>query len=280
MDIAAAKSGRMGSDMRALALIFLALVLPQSLRASEAWEASTDVGPAGQFRPPRPLTASYAFGWNGFTAATADVSFGKAGEANFELKGNGHTIGLARTLWKFDVDYRSLTSATTLRPVQSRESETVRSKNIVTELAFDGNGVTRKRIERPTDKPAKARRFAARDLFDLQSALLYLRSQPLRENDVHRLVVYPATSAYLATVTVARRETVSVPAGKFNAIKLDLDLSKISKDRKLEPHRKFRSASAWISDDSDRTILRIEAQIFIGSVFAELQSVRFEDVKS
>ncbi|MFL6589525.1 MAG: DUF3108 domain-containing protein, partial [Chthoniobacterales bacterium] len=66
--------------------------------------------------------------------------------------------------------------------------------------------------------------------------------------------------------------------GKFNAIKFDLQLNRI-KDGELQPHRKFRRATAWLSDDADRLVLRIEAQVFVGSVFAELQSVDFGNAK-
>jgi hypothetical protein len=93
-------------------------------------------------------------------------------------------------------------------------------------------------------------------------------------------VVYPATSAYLATVTVLGHERFTGPSGTYNAIKLDLQLNKIGKNRELEPHRKFRRATVWISDDPDRLLLRIQAQIFVGSVFADLQSVEFDDSKS
>jgi hypothetical protein len=110
----------------------------------------------------------------------------------------------------------------------------------------------------------------------LHSALLYLRSQPLGNGNVQRIVVYPATSAYLATVTVIGREKITVHAGTYNAIKVGLQLHRIGKNLELEPHRKFRRATIWVSDDSDRILLRIEAQIFIGTVFAELQSIRFE----
>jgi hypothetical protein len=58
-----------------------------------------------------------------------------------------------------------------------------------------------------------------------------------------------------------------------------LQLSRIGKDLNLEPHRKFRRATLWISDDNDRILLRIEAQVFVGTVFAELQSVHFENIK-
>jgi hypothetical protein len=48
----------------------------------------------------------------------------------------------------------------------------------------------------------------------------------------------------------------------------------------LEPHRKFRRATVWISDDANRIPLRIEAQIFVGTVFAELQAMRFDQDKT
>jgi hypothetical protein len=103
-----------------------------------------------------------------------------------------------------------------------------------------------------------------------------LRSQPLRKGSVYRVVVYPATNAYLATVSVVGREKISVHAGAFNAIKLDLKLKRIGKHLELEPHRKFRRATIWVSDDAQRLLLRIEAQIFVGTVFAELQSLQFD----
>ena len=74
------------------------------------------------------------------------------------------------------------------------------------------------------------------------------------------------------------RERLTGPAGTYNAIKLDLQLSKVEKNRELARHRKFRRGTVWLSDDSDRLLLKIEAQIFVGTVFAELQSVEFENV--
>ena len=42
---------------------------------------------------------------------------------------------------------------------------------------------------------------------------------------------------------------------------------------KLEPHGKFKHATGWLSDDADRLPLRMNAQIFVGSVWVELQKV-------
>src|SRR5206468_5853502 len=126
----------------------------------------------------------------------------------------------------------------------------------------------------------KTRQFSLPNPFDLHSAALYLRSQPLKDHSVYRVVVFPATSAYLATVTVVGREKISVRAGTYKAIKLDLQLKRIGKHLELEPHRKFRRGTIWVSDDAERLLLRIEAQVFVGTVFAELQSVHFDSPRS
>jgi len=244
------------------------------------WQATLSKGPAGNFPELRPLRASYRFGWSGVTAATAEIHFAKPSNDRFQLEGNGRTIGLVRALWKLDVNYRAVANAETLAPIESQQTENYRSKQIVTRLTFTDSGVTRARTEgRASGAETKTKQFLFSNLFDLHSAALYLRSQPLKQGSVYRLAIYPATNAYLATVTVVGREKISVRAGTYNAIKLDLQLKRIGKHLELEPHRKFRRATIWVSDDAQRIILRIEAQVFVGTVFTELQSVRFDNPK-
>ena len=263
---------------RILPAIFAFLAFCSSSLA-ENWEATLSKDPIGSFPELRPLRASYRFGWSGLTAATGDVHFTKPSENRFQLDGTGRTIGFVRALWKFDVSYQAIASAETLRPIETRQIENYRSKKIVTHLAFTNNGVTRTRTEGKGVAEAKTRQFNFPNLFDLFSAMLYLRSQPLKERAVYRIVAYPATNAYLATVTVVGREKISVHAGNYSAIKLDLQLKRIGKQRQLEPHRKFRRGTIWVSDDAERLLLRIEAQVFVGTVFAELQSVSFNKPK-
>jgi len=197
-----------------------------------------------------------------------------------QLDGTIHTTGLVRALWKFDATHTSSVDAGTFHPLEMKQVENVRNKKTVTHLSFDSTGVTSKETETPGKSVVpKTRRFDSPNLFDLFSALLYLRSQSLQDRSVQRIVVYPATSAYLATVTVLGRERLTGSSGSYNAIKLDLQLSKIGKNRELEPHRKFRRAIVWLSDDSDRLLLKIQAQVFVGTVFVDLQSVEFEGAR-
>jgi hypothetical protein len=214
------------------------------------------------------------------TAATGEIHFIKPSNDRFELDGTGRTIGLVRALWKLDVNYRAIANAQTLAPLEVQQTENYRSKQIITHLTFTDGGVTRSRTEgQGTAIETKTRQFALPNLFDLHSAALYLRSQPLGQGSVYRLAVYPTTNAYLATVTVTGREKISVRAGTYNAVRLDLQLKRIGKNLELQPHRKFRRGTIWVSDDPERLIVRIEAQIFVGTVFAELQSVRVDNPK-
>lgn len=242
------------------------------------WQSTVTHDPPGSFPEPRPLRAVYNFGWSGITAATAEARFNKSPENRFQLDASGRTIGLARALWRYDVDFHAVSDARTIRPVETTQNEIIRTKKVSTHLTFNGTGVTRSRTE--NGNPVKGKSFAFSNLYDLQSAMLYLRSEPLKDHSSYRVVVYPTTSPYLATITVTGHEKMNVRAGSYNAIKMDLQLSKVGQNFELQPHRKFRKATIWISDDPDRIILRVEAQIFVGTIFAELQSVKFETPKS
>jgi len=266
------------SSPHSVAIFFLGalcffLVAPAPAPAANDWAATLSRDTRGDFPDLRPFHASYAFSWAGITAGTAEVYFHRDGE-NSVLEGKGRSIGLARVLWKYDVTYRSLIDARTLRPKEVHQLETERGKRIETTVRFSDAGASSTRLD--GNRPPRTKNFALENLNDLQSALFYLRSQPLRDRSVFRLAVYPADSAYVAIVTVLGRDHLKTRAGSYAAIKLDLQLKRVNKKNQLEPHRKFKRATAWVSDDDDRLLLRVEGQILVGTVVTELQSMRFE----
>ncbi len=262
-----------------LALVGLFLFLAAIARA-EPWEATVTPLLPGSQPEPRALRARYNFGWSGITAATIATRFEKLGDGRFQLAATGGTAGLARALWKYDLRHHALADATTLRPVLVREVEKFRNKEVTTEVTFSPGKVASKRDEQKEGAlKTTARNFDFPNAQSVLSALLILRSQPLADGAVLRVVVYPATSSYLCTVTVVGRERLQVPTGRYDAIKLDVKLSKINEQRQLVPHKKFQNATVWLSNDADRLVLRIEAQVFVGTVFAEIQSLQFDNPK-
>jgi hypothetical protein len=260
---------------RSGALLAVLLCTASSASSAENWQSTLTAGTPGSFPPLRPLHANYRFGWSGVTAATGDVRLTKTAGNQYVLDGKVRTTDFVRSLWNFEADLMSVADATTLRPIEVKQNESVRAKKVSTTLAFNAQGVSATRTD-SAKHASKVTRLDMANLFDLQSALLFLRSQPLANGSVQRIVVFPAKDPYLATMTVEGREKLTIAAGSFNAIKFDLKLSKIGRSNELKPHKKFKKATVWLSDDPDRMLLRAEAEVFIGSVFAELQSVEYE----
>ena len=268
-------------------LLALALAVPLAPPVGNAqgvpapdWAATVTPFTPGDFPPLRPVEVTYSFGWSGVTAASAVIRLEKPAAGPFHFDATGGTIGFARKLWPFDIKQQALADSVSLRPLRVEEQETRRAKEFKTVLTYTPTGVVSAREERRDGKvQAKTRTFDFPNVLSLHSALLFLRTVPLPDGSRARVVVYPATSAYLCTITVLGRERFQGATGAYPAIKLDVQLSKIGKDMQLQPHKKFRSATVWLSDDSDRLPLRIEAQIFVGKVFADLQSVRFLTAK-
>ena len=232
---------------------------------------TTNKGP-GKFTPLPSLHLAYRFGWSGLTAAKANVYL--ASKRNtYEISAAGGTVGFPRALFSLDVAHQAVADRATLRPVHVYQEEKYRSETVRTTIDFTPKEVTSLRESSPTKDPPKPRTFDASPAYDLQSALLWIRSQPLGDGEQETLVAYASNSPYLATVKVVGREKIRVAGADRPAIKVDLKLNAIDKNLNLKAHKRFKSGRGWLSDDDLRIPLRVEADLFIGYVFAELESV-------
>jgi Protein of unknown function (DUF3108) len=251
--------------------LLLALAATGSLRAD--WRDELSTPEPGGFPALRPVRLEYECGWAGVVAGHVEARFSRPSADVCELTATAATTGLARALWRMDATHEAQGDMETLRPMMMRQKEVYRAQTITTDLNFDDQGVERLRESTNDKKPATRKRYDFSNLYDLQTALMYVRSQPLLTGQVYRMVVYPATAPYLATVTVLGRERIKVKAGSYPAIKMDLKLQKVTGDMTLAPHGKFKRATGWMSDDGDRLPLMLNAQIFVGSVWVELEKV-------
>jgi hypothetical protein len=245
--------------------------------AADDWQAGLTQKP-GSFAPLRPLKATYDFGWSGFKAARAEVDFSRTKSGQYQLKVTGSSIGAARALWKMDSVSTSLVRPKFLLPVELVQNEVYSDETRKTTVVFGSESVSRTRETKPADDGSgKTKRFKFAPVHDLHSALLFVRSQPLEQGDKVRVVVYPAAEAYLAELEVLGKETVKAAGRSWPAIKLGLKLQRVNKKLKLEPHKKFKKASAWLSNDPDRLLLKIETEVMIGKVWMELSTFQFND---
>lgn len=245
----------------------------------EDWRDSITREP-GTFRALRTANARYEFGWSGVTAADANFSFTQNADGEFAIEMSAKTTGVARALWKMDASARSVCKPETLRPVKLTQTEIYRRKSVKTTVDFYAEGPAASRVVMPLEPILwEVKKFSFTPLHDIFSAFLFARSRPLTQGESVKLCVYPASAAYLAVITVVGREQITIAKRNWHAIKCELKINEIEDSLVLRPHAKFKKAHVWLSDDSDRFLLQVEAEVFIGRVWAKLLSVEFPGEK-
>jgi hypothetical protein len=231
---------------------------------------TTSKGP-GSFPFPPNSHLTYHFGWSGITAAEADVHLTSEGDV-VKTKATGGTIGWPRALFRLDLEHECLSHRSTLLPSRVVQDEKYAGESIKTTINFSGKAATSLRDVTPAKEPPKTRTLEFAPVFSFETAYFWLRSQPLTDGEKEVMVVYANNAGYLATFQVVGREKIRIGDTERNAIKINLSFKTIDQHLQLKTYKRFRSGRGWISDDNFRIPLRIEADVFIGYVFAELQT--------
>ena len=187
----------------------------------------------------------------------------------------GGPNSLIRKLWNYQALYVGESGDDGGVPSWFRIDEEVAKGDLLSEAVFgDGNVLACHRFVWEPKPWTFTRLPGVRDLF---AAMLFVRSQPLRNGDRLRLTVFPDQNPYLVDLTVAGRDTLTILGKKTPAIRFTIGIRTIEtrgpNAGRLAPHGKFRSGRVWMSDDARRLPLRAEVDVFIGSVFAELAKV-------
>ncbi|MBV8377459.1 MAG: DUF3108 domain-containing protein, partial [Verrucomicrobia bacterium] len=159
----------------------------------------------GNFAAPPPMRLAYRFGWSGIQAATADIHFFSPTRNTFEVDAAGATSGFPRALFRLDVYHQATENKNTLRPIHFFQEEKYRHETVKTNVDFEPDYVMGLREKIPSDRPSKPNFFKFNPIFDMTTALLWVRSQPLADGDTESIVVWASNAPYLATVKVLGR---------------------------------------------------------------------------
>lgn len=120
-----------------------------------------------------------------------------------------------------------------------------------------------KRVARGETKNKKWNGYIPRFSIDPLSVLWLIRSMPLHNGDKYVFPVVNKGKTLRLEATVESRETVKIKMGEFKAIKVKAHTVYTGKTLKSG------DMTFWLSDDKERILLRAQAKIKIGSVYAE-----------
>jgi hypothetical protein len=257
-----------------LAAFFLALPI------ACAWQSTLSPIVAGPFPEIRPFLAEYRLGWAEIEAAKARAAISYQGK-NAILTSSGATTGLARTLYQLDASLDATVDRTSLQTIRSEQNEKYATRTLSTRIEGNkGSLTTLREWIAPDSKPAKWKPVKIAPIRDLFAASLFIRSQSLAKGEKVRTLVFPGGSPFLVDIESLGPEKITIANTPRDALRLNIKIQSVNtkKGNALEPHRKFRSGTLWLSNDPDRILLRAEVQVFVGYVFAELSS--FQPVDS
>ena len=262
-------------NLRILGLVlaaFIAIAIANSEQTEPSWASSvtTDKG-AGKFQTTPNVHLTYRFGWSGITAAEADVRLVNK-DGTTKTTTSGGTTGFARTLFKCDIDHECVSQRESLIPIHIVQDEKYANQTVHTTIEFNSKSVTSLREVTPSKDSPKPKTLEFYPVYSLETALLWLRSQPLNDGEREVMVVYANNAAYLATIKVVGRERIRIGQTDRNAIKVEFNFKTIDSHLNLKTYKRFKSGRGWLSDDEYRLPLRVEADIFIGYVFAEIET--------
>lgn len=247
--------------------------------AAELWRTKLAPENPGPFPLVKPFDGEFRFGWLDLEAGRAKVKLTDEGDA-VRMQVEGGSTGMARALWKIDATHTATILKSGLQSRAFDQVEKYAKKTVTTQAVFQPDGLWRQRDVVPDPNgPAKWKRIKITPIRDIIAAMFFIRSQPLANTDRVGVIAFPGDASYLVEVEVAGREMIAIAGKSWPSIKLTFQISTIvkadKKENKLEPHKKFRNGTVWISDDENRIPLRAEVNIFIGYVFGELEKVSF-----
>jgi hypothetical protein len=260
------------------ALLAIALFSTGCLHA-EGWRDTLTPDTAGPFPPVRAFEAEYRMGWSDIEAARAKVVIDWQGEI-VRLAASGATTGLARMLWQLDATLSGTASMPDFQTIYSIQKETYANRSLAIQIVSRPDGLWKfQENDPPGDNPPKWRKIKIWPLRDLFSGALFIRSKNLSPGESVSTIIYPGDDSFLVEMKSLGTEIISAGGSRRDAIKLDLIIHRINlkKAEALEPHKKFQSGTVWLSDDADRIPLRIEVNIFVGYIFAEMETIKFQD---
>lgn len=262
-------------------LALLGLALPGSLSAQTTmraaspptWSSQVTRAAPGAFPELEPCKLVFDLSWNNLiSAGTAEVTLKRAGPMQL-AEGRAGTMGFARRLWRYDCEMSSVMQRGSLQARHMAHSETDDRETISYQVSFSPTQVRTQSLLTPTRGEERKSSFICPygPVDDLQSAILYVRSQSLKTGDAITRVVQPFDRPYLTTFTVTGREKRTVRGTAYDTIKLDVMIRKIDrKTLQLGSFKKMRQATIWVSDDAWRLPVEAHADIFVGFISAAM----------
>lgn len=240
-----------------------------SLACATALVAALSAG-AGVVDAPQRL--SYRIAWNGIPAASATVRVHATdveGKTVYVVAAEARTNAFVDIFWPFRGRVAARLSAADLQPLHFDYQRTIRGVPSRTRIDFDPTARSAASTYVKRGKLAKRLHLAGEEVVDPITAIFQARHGDTAVGTEQAFDVFTGESRYRVELEIIGEDDVTVPAGRFAALRVEPRVWKVRGPD--EPRdRRLRHAILWVTRDASRTLLRIRSEVFVGAVTLDL----------
>ena len=213
-------------------------------------------------------TYLYEVTWQGIPAAKASVSVEREGP-HLKIATEVKTYRAIDLFYRLRYHAMALISAINLLPYYSEYKQRENSKVKETKISFLPNGeivsVRRKKGEGEQQLRFDPNNFT----LDPFSAAFLARSLPWDDGETKYFDTFEGKSRYLIALTAVDKIKVNVNGRSRDAWVISPKVEKLGQEQKI---KKLRDARIYLTADNAREILKIESEVFIGTVKTAMTS--------
>jgi hypothetical protein len=223
-------------------------------------------------------TFTFKFTVGPIEGGRARMAIGKAvahkGKRVIWVHGQAETTAFVKLLARIQDEYKLAVDTRSLLPVSVSETEQGMRQRRINTLV---DGRTADIDFWAPEKQLKGRRILPRVVRDPLSGLFALRAMELPDRQKIDLDVLDGAALWRCVLTVHRGQSLRLEddkegAPKHNAIRIDGVTTRIDDAGRPLAKVSTRNITLWLSDDSDRVLLRLEADTDFGRCALELTS--------
>ncbi|MEF8788063.1 MAG: DUF3108 domain-containing protein [Planctomycetota bacterium] len=226
-----------------------------------------------------PCKLRYEMGWNALSCASFQVRLDRdryLGKKSIKMSFSGGTLPVIDWAWQYRANGFSYLDPGSALPYHSLRRTRVEDEDKMVVTRFNrAEGTLRSFSIEEQEEGQDSLTTQCRPGLDLQGAFLYLGRLDWQSRETRTLEVVDEDERYKIVLRRLGRERVSVEAGTFDAVKVDLSLREtgdVEKDEK-SASEKYRTIHVWFSRTQPRVPVKMQSEVFVGSVGAELTSL-------
>lgn len=261
--------------MKARKIIFLLYMMLglNAVASADGVKTAPEINISTEKYIPNPSSFDFAEGryeydvsWSGITAASAGLDIEHM-EDSYKAVASARTYSGIDLLYK--LRYRAESEVTeSLTPVRTVINQTENSKVKTTEISFNPGRIHSVRTTK--GKPSEIETFDSKNFtLDPFSAALLARGLDWSKGVTRSFDTYNGKTRYLITLTCEDVTSMKVNGEERKVWVIVPSVRNLNDETK---NKKLRRAEIFVTADSQRELLQIKSEVFIGSVSIKLRS--------